>query len=283
MSSEVIAFIGGGNMATSLIGGLVATGYDSKKLVVFEPNETQANKLKTNYNIILAKSGSEAITGTEESKAADIVLFAVKPQIIKEVATGVAAAIQKVNPLVISICAGIRTVDLSRWCGCPELAIVRVMPNTPALLQQGATGMFPNTYVNPKQKESATAILSSFSKSSYWVEKEELIDVVTGLSGSGPAYFFLMCEALSEAAQKLGLPKEAADGLAAQTCYGSGAMLLKGDEDAATLRKKVTSPNGTTYAALQSFEKDNFNEICFKAVEAATLRGKEMGEVFGQQ
>lgn len=283
MVSEVIAFIGGGNMATSLIGGLVSTGYDSKKLVVYEPNAVQAEKLQSTYKIKLASSGSEAITGTNDTPSANIVLFAVKPQIIKGVVDGVAAAIQKVNPLIISICAGIRTIDIARWSNCPELAIVRVMPNTPALLQQGATGMFANKFVNESQKACATTILSSFSKASYWVDNESLIDVVTGLSGSGPAYFFLMCEALSEAAQKLGLPKEIADGLAAQTCNGSGAMLCKGDEDATTLRKKVTSPGGTTFAAIQSFEKDNFREMCFKAVEAATNRGKEMGETFGKE
>ncbi|KXS14410.1 pyrroline-5-carboxylate reductase [Gonapodya prolifera JEL478] len=284
MAQKRLAFVGGGNMASSIIGGLVNAGYPSNHITVFEPNADLARSLQTQFGTLNASSNDQAVLGHPSGGPADVVLFCVKPQVMQVVAKGVAGAVQKVKPLVVSIAAGIRSVDLERWLG-GTLAIVRVMPNTPALLLEGASGLVANGAVTPEQKEFSVTLLKTVSKSVEWVDSEHMIDVTTGLSGSGPAYFFLLLEVMEDAAVKLGMPRETARALAAQTCIGAGRMALeegKKGVDCAELRRRVTSPGGTTAAGLTVLEDGGFRTMVESCVNAATHRGTEMGELFGK-
>jgi len=287
-----ICFIGGGNMAAAFLGGLVHV-FEPHHLVVYEPNAEAAKKLQDEYGCVLASDNVQAIEGgapipnsNERSGPADVVVFAVKPQILRAVAKSAAPSVAKVNPLVISIAAGIRTVDLERWLHRQNpIAVVRAMPNTPALLGEGATGMFPNKYVTDTQKKLAYDIMQAVSKSLIWVHDEALIDVVTGLSGSGPAYFFLFIKSLEDAAVELGLNRESARNLAAQTAVGAGLMVLEQASqgvDPDELRRRVTSPQGTTEAGVKQLEQRGFKDIVSHCVKAASARGKELGDVFGK-
>ncbi|KAL2916523.1 hypothetical protein HK105_203956 [Polyrhizophydium stewartii] len=281
-----IGFIGGGNMAGAIIGGLVKSGFSAANMVVSEPFEEARNRLEQQFGVHVTADNAQAIA--HQGRAVDVVILAVKPQVMKLVAEGIAPAVQAHRPLVISIAAGITIPDLSRWlltgaAGAAELAIVRCMPNTPALVVEGATGMFAAPGVSDAQKAMAAAVLESVSKRNYWVANESLIDVVTGVSGSGPAYFFLLVECLEAAGVQLGLPADVARGLAAQTCLGAGRMLEATGEDPAELRRKVTSPKGTTEAALNSLEASGIRGIFVEAVNRATERGAELGQIMGQQ
>ncbi|KAI8998134.1 pyrroline-5-carboxylate reductase dimerization-domain-containing protein [Gaertneriomyces semiglobifer] len=291
--SKRIAFIGGGNMAGAIIGGLLATGYPAQNMIVSEPVQAARDNLKAKFNVLTTASNADAVSfNGDSSQPADIVVLAVKPQIMKDVAHGIAPVVQKAKPVVITIAAGITLTDLGKWLstdaqnntleGAQEPALVRVMPNTPALVSEGATGMYAASSVSAGQKDLAFNVLGAVSKSTYWVDSEALLDVVTGLSGSGPAYFFLMVESLADAATELGLPRDVALGLARQTCMGAGRMLVDTQEDPAELRQKVTSPNGTTHAAIQSLEASGMRKAFKGAVIAATKRGEELGKMFSQ-
>jgi pyrroline-5-carboxylate reductase len=283
MSTQKIGFIGGGNMANAIIGGLLAAGYLASNMIVSDPYEPTRAHLEKTFGVKTTMNNNDIV-----SEPGCVLILAVKPQVIKQVAEGIAAAAQKYQPLIITIAAGITIPDLSKWlktgsCSAQEPAIVRCMPNTPALVGEGATGVFAPTNVNASQRELASSVLSSISKALYWVDKESLLDVVTGVSGSGPAYFFLMVEALEQAGVALGLPLEVARGLASQTCLGAGKMLTTSNDNPAELRRKVTSPNGTTEAAIKSFESANVRKIIANAVEAAADRGEELGRILGAQ
>ncbi|RKO90213.1 pyrroline-5-carboxylate reductase dimerization-domain-containing protein, partial [Blyttiomyces helicus] len=281
---------GGGNMATAIIGGLLAKSYPAQNILVSEPLAESRTRLETQFGVLTSPTNVDAVRFTphpsHDGRPADLVVFAVKPQILREVAEGIAAEVDSARPLIVTIAAGIRLVDLARWLSPSPTsaapAIVRAMPNTPALVGEGATGLFAGAGVSEDARALAYSVIGAVSKSTYWVEREELIDVVTGLSGSGPAYFFLMVEALAAAAHELGLPLEVARGLAAQTCLGAGKMLTTSEDDAAELRRKVTSPKGTTEAAINSFEASGLRDACKAAVIAATKRGEELGDVFGK-
>ncbi|KAJ3055792.1 hypothetical protein HK097_009175 [Rhizophlyctis rosea] len=273
-----ICFVGGGNMASAIIGGLVAQGYPASNIIVSEPYAAAREALTSKFNVHTTEDNAAAMA----AGPADVVIIAVKPQVMKDVAAGIAAAVQQHKPLVITIAAGIRGSDLANWLGGNGVAVVRVMPNTPALVGEGATGMFAAASVTDAQKDLAASILGAVSKATSWVEKEELIDVVTALSGSGPAYFFLLVESIAAAAVELGLPADVARNLAAQTCLGAGRMMIDGTDEPAELRRKVTSPNGTTEAAIKSFEADGFREIAKKAIVAATKRGEELGNALSK-
>jgi pyrroline-5-carboxylate reductase len=278
-----VSFIGGGNMANAIIGGLVAAGVSAKEMVVSDPYEPTRKNLEKAYGVKTTEDNNETIHGPGV-----ILILAVKPQVMKAVAEGISAQVQKHQPLIISIAAGITIPDLSKWLSkdAPQgflPTIVRCMPNTPALVGEGATGVFAPSNVSEEQRSTAFSVLKSISKSIYWVDKESLIDVVTGVSGSGPAYFFLMVEALEAAGIELGLPAEVARGLASQTCMGAGKMLTTSADSPAELRRKVTSPKGTTEAAIKSFEEDHVREVIARAVKAATLRGDELGKILGAQ
>jgi pyrroline-5-carboxylate reductase len=262
-----IAFIGGGNMARSLIGALVRGGTDAASISVAEPDERLRFALARDFGVIVHADAGAAADGAE------VLVLAVKPQVLKQVCADVVAT---QGELLISIAAGIRIDQIEAWLG-NTAAIVRAMPNTPALIGAGATGMIANAAVSAAQCARAEAILGAAGRA-VWIEREDLMDTVTALSGSGPAYFFLLVEALEDAAVAQGLPRETARALATQTCLGAGRMLVEGGEAPATLRERVTSPGGTTAAALDAFANGGLRELVREAIAAATRRGRDLSD-----
>ena len=236
-----IGFIGAGNMAYALINGLLNNGYDSKNIKVSDPNDELLRKREAELNITTFTNNSSLV------EVCDIIVFAVKPQVLSEVCLELREKI-KPNHLFISIVAGIRVNDINRWLA-GNYPIVRTMPNTPALMQHGVTGLFQNELVNDKQKALVTTILSSVGNC-FWVNEEKLIDAITAISGSGPAYFVLLMQSMTEAGMALGLDEKTAKELSVQTGFGASLMATKSGKDPKTLRTDVTSPNGTTQAAI---------------------------------
>lgn len=273
MHQRTIAFIGGGNMARSLISGLIADGYGADRIWVSEPAEAKRAELHGHFSIHTTESNAEA------AAAANVLVLAVKPQVLKDVAQELAAAVQARKPLVISIAAGIREQDLQRWLG-GGVAIVRTMPNTPALVQSGAAALYANAAVSGEERNLAESILRAVGLT-VWVEDEALMDAVTALSGSGPAYFFLVMEAMEQAAVHLGLPRETARLLTLQTAFGAAKMALESVEDAATLRARVTSPGGTTERAIGVLEQRCIRETFDEALRAAHARSQELATLLG--
>ena len=267
-ASNPIAFIGGGNMARSLIGGLIRNGAPPSSITVSEPNAELRAALAKDFAIATCADNTDA------ARSADVIVLAVKPQVVKTVCAGLREVAQAHKPLIVSIAAGIRIGQLDAWLG-GNMAIVRCMPNTPALIGAGAAGLCANATCTAAQRERAQSILSA-AGIAVRIDDEARMDTVTALSGSGPAYFFLLTEALIEAAVAQGLPREAAQELATQTCLGAGRMLREDGAAPAELRRRVTSPNGTTQAALDSFTADDFAQIVARAVAAATRRGGEL-------
>ncbi|SFK71006.1 pyrroline-5-carboxylate reductase [Rhodanobacter glycinis] len=262
-----IAFIGGGNMARSLIGGLLKTGVAAADIRIAEPQAEAREALARDFGVTTFADNALAIND------ADVVLLAVKPQVMPAIREGLRDTLQRQRPLLISIAAGVRLDQLERWFG--NLPIVRCMPNTPALIGAGATGLCANARVSAPQRAQAQHILDAAGLTR-WIDDEALMDTVTGLSGSGPAYFFALVEALEDAATAQGLPRDTARALAVQTCLGAGRMLAESGEAPGELRRRVTSPNGTTQAALESFAGDGLPRIAARAVAAATQRGGEL-------
>ncbi|KRE88567.1 pyrroline-5-carboxylate reductase [Frateuria sp. Soil773] len=262
-----LAFIGGGNMARSLIGGLLKTGVAASSLSVAEPLAEARQSLAREFGV--ATFAESRLAAAD----ADVLLLAVKPQIMPTLQAELRDTLQRNRPLLISIAAGVRLDQLERWFGA--LPIVRCMPNTPALIGAGATGLCANQRVSPPQRAQAQHILDAAGLTR-WIDDEALMDTVTALSGSGPAYFFALVEALEAAAVAQGLPRDTARALAAQTCLGAGRMLVESGEDPGVLRQRVTSPNGTTQAALESLADDGLARIAARAVAAATRRGAEL-------
>ncbi len=263
-----IAFIGGGNMARSLVGGLVAAGMDRARIRVAEPDSRTRAGLAEDFGVACFASAAEAAPG------AATWVFAVKPQVMRGVAEDLAEAAQAVRPLVVSIAAGITTAQLERWLG-GGLPVVRAMPNTPALLGAGVTGLYANARVDEPGRERASLLLASAGET-VWVADEARMDAVTATSGSGPAYVFLLAEAMEEAAIAQGLAPDAARTLTQQTILGAARMLTGSGEAPAELRRRVTSPGGTTQAAIETFETGGFRELVARAIEAATRRGAEL-------
>ena len=262
------AFIGGGNMARSLIGALVAHGADASSIAVAEPRADARDELAREFGVRTFADNADAVVD------AGCVVLAVKPQMMRKVCEHLAEPLRETRPLLISIAAGVRIEQLQRWLGA-HLAIVRCMPNTPALIGAGASGLCANARVGAAQRALAERILNS-AGIARWIEDESQMDVVTALSGSGPAYFFLLVEAMEDAAVGLGMPRDTARALAVQTCLGAGRMLAEGNESAATLRARVTSPQGTTQAALDAFAQGDLRELVRRAMAAATHRGAEL-------
>ncbi len=271
--NQRIAFIGAGNMAGALIGGLLADGLPPDKLIAADPNPAQRAALSEMRGIETTASNEEAVSG------ADTVVLAVKPQTLKDVAEALAASVQATRPLIISIAAGIRCERVASWLG-GGLPVVRAMPNTPALVQSGATGMYANAAVSSEQKESAESLLRAVGLTC-WLEQESTIDAVTALSGSGPAYYFLVMEVMEAAATKLGLPAETARLLNLQTALGAARMALESSEPPQTLRARVTSPGGTTAAALHVLEAGNLQALFDDALAAARDRSVTLSDELG--
>ena len=268
--NKTIAFIGSGNMALSLINGLIASGYDKSKIIATDPNKEQRDYLSQTIGIKCLASNIEA------SILSDIIVLAVKPQVLNLVCNELQASIQKTMPLVISIAAGVRSVDIDSWLG-GGVSIVRCMPNTPSMIKAGATGLVASAQVSNEQKSIAENILRAVGVS-VWVDTDEDLDSVTALSGSGPAYYFLFMEAMQETAQKMGLSESTAKLLTIQTAFGAVKMALESPYDCATLREKVTSPNGTTEKAIQSFEDNNIRKIINQAMLAAKNRAVSLAD-----
>lgn len=263
-----IAFIGGGNMARSLIGGLLAAGLERGRIRVAEPDESTRAGLERDFGVACHATASEAAAD------AGTWVFAVKPQVMREVCQSLAASAQARRPLVVSIAAGITTAQLERWLG-GDLAVVRAMPNTPALLGAGVTGLFANPRVDAAGRDRAGGLLAAAGET-VWIADEALMDAVTATSGSGPAYVFLLAEAMEQAAIAQGLPQDAARTLVQQTILGAARMLTAAGEPASELRRRVTSPNGTTQAAVEALEGGGFRALMAQAIDAATRRGAEL-------
>lgn len=268
-----IAFIGGGNMARSLIGGLIAKGQAPSSLRVAEPLVAQREALARDLGIIVESDNLRAVAGAE------VVVLAVKPQNMADVCRNLARADAANPPLYISIAAGIRSSNFAHWLG-PDAALVRAMPNTPALIGAGACGLYANAAVTPSQRTLAERILGAAGETA-WIDQESLMDAVTAVSGSGPAYFFLLMESMIDAGIEQGLDPDTARKLVLQTALGAARMAHEGSEPPHTLRQRVTSPNGTTQAALEVFESEQLRGIVSKAIARATQRGHELAAEFG--
>ncbi|WP_028238420.1 pyrroline-5-carboxylate reductase [Stutzerimonas azotifigens] len=277
MTDSRITFIGAGNMAASLIGGLIAQGVPPQSIRAADPGAEQRARIAEQFGVATFADNAEAVAGAE------VVLLAVKPQVMKPVCQALAPALEQ-RPLIVSIAAGITCQSLQRWLAGPQSgapAVVRCMPNTPALLRQGASGLYASAEVSPAQRALAERLMSAVGLA-LWLEEERLIDAVTALSGSGPAYFFLLAEAMTAAGERLGLPRETAVQLASHTALGAGRMLCESGVEAAELRRRVTSPNGTTEAAIKAFQSGGFEALVQQALDAAAARSGELAEQLGQ-
>ena len=266
-ATDPIAFIGGGNMARSLIGGLVAQGRAAGSIRVAEPVDALRDALAKDFGVAVFATAGEAAAG------ASTVVLAVKPQVMR-VVCGELAGVAPADALVVSIAAGITSAQIDRWLGGGR-AIVRAMPNTPSLIGQGVTGLFATGAVTPAQRQRAAALLESGGPTT-WIDDEALMDAVTAVSGSGPAYVFLLAEAMQAAAERQGLPPDAASLLVRQTIAGAAAMLVQAGEPAPVLRARVTSPGGTTQAAVETLQAGGFEALLDRAIERATQRGREL-------
>ncbi|MEI6269038.1 MAG: pyrroline-5-carboxylate reductase [Methylococcaceae bacterium] len=270
MNIQKIGFIGGGNMASSLLSGLIASGHSPQHLWVSDINPETLKTLAKNLNVNTSASNDELIN------AVDVVVLAVKPQTLSSVAKSAAPLIQQKKSLVVSIAAGISQHSLSQWLGA-DTAIVRCMPNTPALVLTGATALHANEQVTPEQRNLAENIMRAVGIA-LWVNEENELDAVTAVSGSGPAYYFLLMEAMEKAALELGLNEVTARLLVQQTALGAAKIGLESSESPEQLRKRVTSPGGTTQKALETFEQGGFTELVSKALHAARDRSIEMSK-----
>ena len=267
-----IAFIGGGNMAQALIGGLAGKLTDAANIHVIDVVPETLTQLTERFGVTTATGPSDVVA------MSDVIVLAVKPQQLREVASSLRPYLR--SQLVLSIAAGIRAADLSRWLGGYQ-AIVRTMPNTPALVGKGVTGAVAMAGVSDTQRQIADAMLRAVGET-VWIADEAQIDAVTAISGSGPAYVFYFIEAMQQAALELGLTEQQGRQLAQATFAGAAELAVRSDEPVSLLRERVTSKGGTTYAALSSMEASGVKAALVKALHAAATRGKELGEEFGK-
>ena len=268
-----LAFIGGGNMAAALIGGLIKRGIARERLIVADPSQDQLDRLLRDYGVLAAADNASAVQGAE------VVILAVKPQLMRAVALGVAPHLQAGRPLVISVAAGIPHAALARWFGA-QIPVIRTMPNRPALNGFGATGLYAPAGVGAADRALAEDLMAAVS-ATVWVEHESQMDTVTAVSGSGPAYFFLFMEALEAAAHERGLPTDIAHRLTLETAFGAAQMARESPDSLATLREQVTSKGGTTAAALEVLNAAGLRAIVAHAVAAADRRSAELAAEFG--
>ena len=270
-----IAFIGAGNMAGALIGGLLADGVDPGLVSATDPSAEKCAALSAATGI---RTSSDNVGA---AAAADVLVLAVKPQVLRQVATEIAASVQRRRPLVISIAAGIRCASLQAWLG-GGAALVRTMPNTPAMIQSGATVLYATAEVDETQRELAESVMRAVGITQ-WIDDETLMDAVTALSGSGPAYLFLVMEAMEAAARDLGLAADAARLLTLQTAFGAARMALESSEPPRRLRERVTSPGGTTERATAVLEDGGIHDLFRRALAAARDRSVEISADLGAQ
>lgn len=264
-----IAFIGGGNMATALIGGMLDGGFRSADIEVLEPERAKGAALSREFGVAAHEAAGPWLG------AADVIVLAVKPQQMREAASAVRPYIAQ--PLVLSIAAGVRSAAIARWLGTDRIA--RAMPNTPALVRSGISGLAATAAVSADQRATASRILESVGQV-VWVDDESMLDPVTAISGSGPAYVFYFIEALQQAARDLGCSEEQSRALAIQTFVGAARLAAQSDEPASVLRERVTSKGGTTAAALASLERSGVKQAIVDAVKAANTRAHELGADF---
>jgi pyrroline-5-carboxylate reductase len=267
-----LAFIGGGNMATALISGLSGKGLSGNQMAASDPSSEALARLSEQFGIDTSQDNARAVA------KADVVVLAVKPQLLKPIAESLAPHLKADKPMVLSVVAGIPHQALTRWLGT-NFPIIRTMPNRPALHGHGATGLYAPKGVTSAERLLAQSIMAAVG-STVWVEKESQLDTVTALSGSGPAYFFLLMEALEAAARERGLPADIAHQLTLDTAFGAAYMARHSREPLSTLREQVTSKGGTTAAALQVFDSKGLRAIVAAAVEAADRRSGELGDEF---
>jgi len=271
---HTVSFIGGGNMGAALIRGLIARGLPAQNIAVGEPVAARRTTLAQEFGVRVTDDNVQAVQG------ADVVVLAVKPQDMAATVQSFADAFRKRAPLLLSIAAGIRVADIQAWSG-PGVPVVRAMPNRPALNGAGATAIYAPAGLVEAHRRLAEQVLGA-SGTTVWVRDEHSLDVVTALSGSGPAYFFLLAELMTDAAVGLGLERDSARELAIQTLFGSGRMARESDGDLQRLRAEVTSKGGTTEAALRSFDAANLRDIVAAALKAATDRAGELAQGFGK-
>lgn len=278
MAEPRIAFIGAGNMAASIIGGLVGKDMTASQIIASDPSAQSLANLKALAPVRTTDDNAEAVAG------ADVVVLAVKPQVMEAVARTLAPALAERRPLLISIAAGIEVAALERWlrqgAAQQRLPIVRCMPNTPALVQCGATGLYANPAVSEEQRELADRIMRAVGMV-LWVADEAQLDAVTAVSGSGPAYFFRVMEAMQVAGEALGLSPEQARSLTLQTALGAAQMAVSADVGVAELRRRVSSPGGTTERAIASLDESGLEEMFMRALSAARDRSIELARELG--
>ena len=272
-NSTTIGFIGAGNMAYAIISGLINKGTNANQIKISDTNDELLSLRKQEFNLEVFTDNTQLVANC------DVLVLAVKPQVLFAVCDAIKDHL-KSNTLIVSIAAGVKSHDINRWLGGNQ-SIVRSMPNTPALLNQGVTGLFANDATTQIQKDLAQNILDAVGES-LWVDNETLLDAVTALSGSGPAYFFLMIDSMSKAGVALGLDKETAQKLSIKTALGSAIMADQSEDSPRELRAKVTSPNGTTQAAIESFQDQDFDVIVSHAMRAAFDRANELGVKLGE-
>ena len=273
MKIQRISFVGGGNMAASLIGGLISNGYPADNITVSDLDEAKLQFLANKFGI------NATLDSEQMSAESDVLVLAVKPQHMQSVAVQIKSSVQRAKPLVVSIAAGIREGSIEAWLG-GSVAVVRCMPNTPALVKAGATGLHANRFVSESQKDQTESLLRAVGVT-VWVKDESDLDAVTALSGSGPAYFFLVMEALEQAAIEAGLDQKTAQLLTQETALGAAKIALASSESAATLRRQVTSPGGTTEKAIGVMESRGLPDILRDAVMAAKQRSVELSDELG--
>lgn len=269
--AKKICFIGGGNMATALVGGMLGRGYNASHISVVEINADNRQRLHDEFAVRAVDDLAAGIAGTST------IVLAVKPQQLHAVVTQLAPLLK--GQLLVSIAAGIRASDISRWANTS--AVVRAMPNTPALIRSGMTGLYALADVSTAQREQAQSILSAVGKI-LWLDEEEKLDAVTAISGSGPAYVFYLIEAMQAAAIELGLSAEDARLLSLETFLGASKLAETSPEEVAVLRQRVTSKNGTTERALLSLAKNHVAQHIASAAQAAAARSREMGDELGK-
>lgn len=261
-------------MAKSIAGGLINSGYPAEKVQVSDPSAEQLEWYNQYPGIETTQNNSDCVSGS------DILVLAVKPQMMKVVMEGISDDLNQHRPLLISIAAGIRIKDLIGWAKS-DLAVIRVMPNTPALVNSGVSGLYASDLVNEDQKQTATQIMQSVGPA-VWVERETDIDTVTGISGSGPAYFFRLMEIMQAVAIKQGLPADSAKTLVLQTALGAAKLANGSEVDPKELRRRVTSPNGTTEAGINAMEDNGLETAVEAGIRAAIARSEELAIMLGE-